>query len=178
MKARRRARAMVLQTLYELDFTDHDPHLALEARLEDRSCQRCGSFITVNEPVCRNSRCKLFNQEQEPRPGPLPDAAETFAHSLVMGVQTYRTYLDSIVGELAPEWPIEQIAAADRNVLRIAIYELLFDPDIPPKVAINEAVELAKMFGSESSPRFVNGVLGSLVSRDRAKIRELLEVAA
>ncbi|MCB0214396.1 MAG: hypothetical protein KDJ52_33965, partial [Anaerolineae bacterium] len=56
--------------------------------------------------------------------------------------------------------------------------ELLFEPDIPPKVAINEAVELAKMFGGESSPRFVNGVLGSLVSRDRAKIRQALNVPA
>jgi N utilization substance protein B len=178
MKARRRARANVLQSLYELDFTDHDPQNALAARLEDRSCQKCGSYITVSDPVCSNSRCKLFNRPQDPRPGPLPEAAESFAHSLVMGVQTYRTYLDSIVGELAPEWPIEQIAAADRNVLRIAIYELLFDPDIPPKVAINEAVELAKMFGSESSPRFVNGVLGTLVSRDRVKMRQMLEVPA
>lgn len=143
MKVRRRARMVVLQTLYELDFTDHDPQAALESRLEER---------------------------------PLPEAAKKFARSLVMGVQTYRTYLDSVVGELAPEWPISQIAAVDRNVLRVAIYELLFEPEIPPKVAINEAVELAKMFGGESSPRFVNGVLGSLVSRDRAKIREALNV--
>ena len=143
MKVRRRARATVLQILYELDFTDHKVTWALEARFEDR---------------------------------PLPEAAEGFARSLATGVQTYRTYLDSLVGDLAPEWPIDQIAAVDRNVLRIAIYELLFDPDIPPKVAINEAVELAKMFGSESSPRFVNGVLGSLVARDRAKIREMLKV--
>ena len=144
MKVRRRARAAVLQVLYELDFTDHKVIPALEARFEDRS---------------------------------LPDAAEAFARSLAMGVQTYRTYLDSIVSNLAPEWPIDQIAAVDRNVLRVAIYELLFEPEIPPKVAINEAVELAKMFGSESSPRFVNGVLGSLVSRDRAKIREMLKVS-
>ena len=145
MKARRRARAAVLQTLYELDFTDHDAKSAIKARFEER---------------------------------PLPESVQDFARSLVLGVQTYRVYLDSVVGELAPEWPIEQIAAVDRNVLRIAIYELLFEPDIPPKVAINEAVELAKMFGGESSPRFVNGVLGSLVSRDRAKIREALNVAA
>ncbi len=143
MKVRRRARAVVLQTLYELDFTDHDARSALVSRFDDRS---------------------------------LPDTAQNFSQKLVMGVQTYRTYLDSVVGELAPEWPIEQIAAVDRNVLRIAIYELLFEPDIPPKVAINEAVELAKMFGGESSPRFVNGVLGSLVARDRAKIRETLKV--
>ncbi|HMQ52103.1 MAG TPA: transcription antitermination factor NusB [Anaerolineae bacterium] len=145
MKVRRRARALVLQALYELDFTDHSAQSAIEARFDDR---------------------------------PLPDAAQGFAQSLVMGVQTYKTYLDSVVGELAPEWPISQIAAVDRNVLRIAIYELLFEPEIPPKVAINEAVELAKMFGGESSPRFVNGVLGSLVSRDRAKIRQALNVPA
>lgn len=145
MKVRRRARAAVLQALYELDFTAHDPQAAVEARFEDR---------------------------------PLPEAARKFANGLVSGVQTYRTYLDSVVGDLAPEWPISQIAAVDRNVLRIAIYELLFEPDIPPKVAINEAVELAKMFGGESSPRFVNGVLGSLVSRDRAKIRQSLNVPA
>jgi N utilization substance protein B len=145
MKVRRRARALVLQTLYEIDFTDHDPKFALTARFEDR---------------------------------PLPETAQSFAQTLVLGVQAYRTYLDSVVGELAPEWPIEQIAAVDRNVLRIAIYELLFEPDIPPKVAINEAVELAKMFGGESSPRFVNGVLGSLVSKDRTKLRETLNVPA
>ncbi len=145
MKVRRHARAYVLQTLYELDFTDHDPKSALRHRFEDR---------------------------------PFPESAQSFAQKLVLGVQTYRTYLDSMVGELAPEWPIEQIAAVDRNVLRIAIYELLFEPDIPPKVAINEAVELAKMFGGESSPRFVNGVLGSLVAKDRAKIRETLKVPA
>ncbi len=144
MRRRRRARAAVLQVLYELDFTDHELRSVLTARFEER---------------------------------PLPEAGETFARSLARGVHVYRTYLDSIVGELAPEWPIEQIAAVDRNVLRVAIYELLFEPDIPPKVAINEAVELAKMFGGESSPRFVNGVLGSLVSRDRVKIRERLKVA-
>ena len=143
MKVRRRARMAVLQTLYELDFADHDPKLALEARFEERD---------------------------------LPESAKRFARSLVVGVQTYRTYLDGVVGELAPEWPISQIAAIDRNVLRIAIYELLFEPDIPPKVAINEAVELAKMFGGESSPRFVNGVLGSLVAKDRSKIRAALNV--
>jgi N utilization substance protein B len=178
MKARRHARALVLQALYELDFTDHDPQLALKARLDDRSCPECGSFVALENPVCQNSHCRLFNHPQEFKSSPLPEATEIFARALVMGVQSYRTYLDSIVGELAPEWPIEQIAAADRNVLRIAIYELLFDPEIPPKVAINEAVELAKMFGSESSPRFVNGVLGSLVSRDRVKIREMLAVPA
>jgi transcription antitermination protein NusB len=145
MKVRRRARAIVLQTLYELDFTDHLPKAAFDARLEEY---------------------------------PLPEPAEAFGRTLTMGVHSYRTYLDGVVSDLAPEWPIDQIAAVDRNILRIAVYELLFEPEIPPKVAINEAVELAKMFGSESSPRFVNGVLGSLVSRDRVKIRETLRAPA
>ena len=143
MKVRRRARAVVLQTLYELDFTNHNLDIALDARFEERI---------------------------------LPEAAQDFTRSLVKGVWTYRDYLDSVVAELAPEWPIDQIAAVDRNVLRIAVYELLFAPETPPKVAINEAVELAKMFGGEGSPRFVNGVLGSLVAKDREKIRKALKV--
>jgi N utilization substance protein B len=86
--------------------------------------------------------------------------------------------LDRVVAELAPEWPVDQIAVIDRNVLRIAIYELLFDSDTPPKVAINEAVELAKMFGSDSSPRFVNGVLGSLATRERERVLATLTLQA
>ena len=109
---------------------------------------------------------------------PLPEEGEAFARELLAGVLQHQVALDELIQRYAPEWPVEQMAVIDRNVLRIAIYELLFDPEIPPKVAINEAVELAKMFGSESSPRFVNGVLGTLVSRDRVKIREMLEVPA
>lgn len=133
MKARRRARAAVLQALYEVDFTNHQPEEAIQARLEEK---------------------------------PLPQSAVEFAHHLTQNVYQRRSHLDEVVGKLAPEWPIDQIAAIDRNVLRIAVYELLFEPDTPPKVAINEAVELAKMFGAESSARFVNGVLGSLATSE------------
>lgn len=178
MKVRRRARAIVLQTLYEVDFIGHNIRGAFEARLDDRSCEKCDSPLAEDELVCKNHRCPLYNKKQKATASLLPEAAQSFAWSLLQGVRNYVTYLDSIVSELAPEWPIDQIAAVDRNVLRIAVYELLFAPDIPPKVAINEAVELAKMFGSESSPRFVNGVLGSLVARDRVKIRQTLEMMA
>ena len=75
-----------------------------------------------------------------------------------------KSALDAIIQRIAPEWPIEQIAPVDCNILRLAAYEILFDEEIPPKVAINEAVELAKAFGSESSSRFVNGVLGTLLA--------------
>ncbi|MBC7257379.1 MAG: transcription antitermination protein NusB, partial [Chloroflexi bacterium] len=78
---------------------------------------------------------------------------------------------------IAPEWPVDQIAPIDRNILRIAAFEILVDHETPPKVAINEAVELAKMFGSDSSSRFVNGVLGTLLA-DRAKYASQLKGAA
>jgi N utilization substance protein B len=88
-----------------------------------------------------------------------------FAGKLVRGVLQHLTAMDELIAFYAPEWPIDQMALIDRNVLRIAIYELAFDDTAPVKVAINEAVELAKLYGSESSARFINGVLGTLVER-------------
>lgn len=102
----------------------------------------------------------------------LPESGVRFAQELVQGVNTHQERLDTLIGRYAPEWPVDQIAIIDRNVLRIAIYELLLRNDTPTKVAINEAVELAKEFGSESSGRFINGVLGSLVSRELASDRQ------
>lgn len=96
---------------------------------------------------------------------PLEQAGEQFLRALVAGVIEHRSHLDDLIHRFAPEWPVNQMAIIDRNVLRIAIYELLFDPDTPLKVAINEAVELAKSFGSDSAPRFVNGVLGTLAAQ-------------
>ncbi len=97
---------------------------------------------------------------------PLPETGALFARDLVQGVSMRREELDQLVGRYAPEWPVDQIAIIDRNILRMAIYEILMRNDTPVKVAINEAVELAKEFGSESSGRFVNGVLGSLVASE------------
>jgi N utilization substance protein B len=96
----------------------------------------------------------------------LPESGEEFVRDLVDGVGEHREKLDQLIGRYAPEWPVEQIAIIDRNILRIAIYEILFGDDTPTKVAINEAVELAKEYGSDSSGRFVNGVLGSLVAKE------------
>lgn len=85
-----------------------------------------------------------------------------FAGRLVAGVATNRAAIDQEITSHAPEWPLEQITTVDRNVLRIGIYELKYDDDIPAKVAINESIELAKTFGGESSGKFVNGVLGTI----------------
>jgi transcription antitermination protein NusB len=85
-----------------------------------------------------------------------------FSEKLVKGVLKNIKTIDKIITKYAPEWPIEQITTVDRNILRIGIFELKFDLDIPSKVAINEAIEIAKTFGGESSGKFVNGVLGSI----------------
>lgn len=136
MKVRRLARAIILQCLYELDYTSHTFEDAFRNRLEEK---------------------------------PLAPTGYEFAHALGKGVSCNRETLDQVTSELAPDWPIDQIATVDRNILRIAVYELLFESDTPQKVAINEAVELAKQFGSDSSPRFVNGVLGSLAAKHNSR---------
>lgn len=93
---------------------------------------------------------------------PLPDNVADFARQIIFGVLPLTSTLDHIIANYAPEWPLDQIAAIDRNILRMALWEFAVYHDTPLKVAINEAVELAKQFGSDSAPRFVNGVLGAL----------------
>lgn len=88
-----------------------------------------------------------------------------FTNQIVFGVWPLIKDLDQFISEQAPEWPLDQVAVIDRNILRIALWEFAVSGISPMKVAINEAVELAKMYGSDSAPRFVNGVLGSLASR-------------
>ena len=94
----------------------------------------------------------------------LSPSAEEFARQLVDGVLENKTEIDKIISTFAPSWPIDQMAIVDKNILRVAIYEMVLGGESPPKVAINEAVELAKSFGSEASPKFVNGVLGSVMT--------------
>ena len=93
-----------------------------------------------------------------------------FVDLLVEGVTKLKDDLDKIVTESAPEWPVDQISLIDMEVLRIAIYELLYIKDIPHKVSINEAVELAKQFGGENSSKFVNGVLGTVYKKFESQI--------
>ena len=93
------------------------------------------------------------------------DHAE-FARQIIFGVLPLTHELDHVIAKYAPEWPLDQIAAIDRNIIRIACWEFAVSRETPVKVAINEAVELAKMYGSESTARFVNGVLGTLVEHE------------
>ncbi|MFC1928011.1 transcription antitermination factor NusB [Chloroflexota bacterium] len=127
--ARRKARAVALQALYEVDSAGH----------------RAEEVLTY-----------LLAEEE------LPEENADFARELVSGVLQNKDKLDKNIQNFAPAWPVEQISIIERNILRLAIFEILLDNKVPVKVAINEAVELAKKFGSDNSSKFVNGVLGSV----------------
>jgi N utilization substance protein B len=113
-------------------------------------------FDLTGHPVGEILETRLADEE-------LDDSLQKFLRSIIVGVVPLITQLDKIVSEHAPEWPLDQVAVIDRNILRIALWEFAVSQMTPVKVAINEAIELAKIYGSDSSSRFVNGVLGSLV---------------
>lgn len=96
--------------------------------------------------------------------GKLPQEALSFVRKLVGGVLQNKSELDALIKKFAPAFPPEHMSTINRNILRLAIFEILFDDKAPFKVAINEAVELAKEFGSDSSPRLINGVLGAITT--------------
>jgi N utilization substance protein B len=145
VKARRRARILALQALYEIDCAGHQPGVVIQSRLNDNVS--------------------------------LSPSAVAFSRRLILGVLRTQSVLDQFIQEYAPEWPVEQMAYIDRNILRIALFEFAVDGSTPVKVAINEAVELAKTFGSDSSPRFINGVLGALVPLKDEVTRAVNEAA-
>lgn len=107
---------------------------------------------------------------------PLSDELSDFARQIIFGVLPRTTDLDQLIAKYAPEWPFDQVAAIDRNILRIALWEFAVFHETPIKVAINEAVELAKEFGSDSAPRFVNGVLGALADHQH-EIQQAIQKA-
>lgn len=107
----------------------------------------------------------------------LDENLQEFVRTIVMGVVPLIEYLDEVVSEHAPEWPLDQVAVIDRNILRIALWEFTVAQITPVKVAINEAIELAKSYGSDSSSRFVNGVLGSLVDHQTEIHNSILKAA-
>lgn len=135
-------RIVALQTLYEQDFR--------------KECN--DKAFVLSDVLARN-----ISRYQDT----IDDKA--FIEQLVSGVDSNQKKIDKVIQPVAPEWPIEQIARMDRVVLRMAVYELLIDETAPPKVVINEAVELAKAFGGENSSKFVNGVLGTILRQKEAK---------
>jgi len=111
--------------------------------------------------------------EQRVAEAGMEDTLADFAHQIIFGVLPLTVVLDEFIAHHAPEWPLDQVATIDRNIIRIALWEFAVYQKTPLKVAINEAVELAKSYGSESTPRFVNGVLGSLANHQNEIIQSL-----
>lgn len=102
---------------------------------------------------------------------PLEEEAAVFMRDLVEGVLGNEEEIDRVIALYAPAWPVAQMALIDRNILRLAIFEILFNNKVPVKVVINEAVELAKMFGGDNTPKFINGVLGTVSAQSGKKRR-------
>jgi len=124
--------------------------------------------------IANHPPADILNQRLEETP--LTDELAEFSRQIIFGVLPLSQELDQIIAKYAPEWPLDQIAAIDRNILRVACWEFAVQGETPVKVAINEAVELAKMYGSDSAPRFINGVLGSLVEHQH-EIKQQLRSA-
>lgn len=98
-------------------------------------------------------------ESSDTRPTPLPPKAKAFAETLIQGVISHRERVDETIVRYAKNYELHRIATVDRNILRLAVYEILHNSEVPPVVAINEAIEIAKTFGTEDSGRFVNGIL-------------------
>jgi len=98
---------------------------------------------------------------------PVDPDTRTFAEALVRGSKQHQSKTDQLITQYAEHWDLERMAVVDRNILRLAVHELLWQPDVPPKVAINEAIELAKKFGTAESSRFINGLLDRILKEHR-----------
>jgi N utilization substance protein B len=168
IEERKRARVVALQALFEIDSVGHAPDVVLYERIEAaaRAARQAQKARTLPAPA--NGAEDAAADEREEELAPLGDTGVKFLLWLVAGVLSYRERLDALIHRFASEWPVEQLAIVDRSVLRMALYELgAKESEAPPKVIINEAVELAKVFGGDSSPRFVNGVLGAALEEAR-----------
>ena len=139
---RHQARMLALQVLYEVEMSGHDARAALR------------NVVAGLAPE---------DDELEADAPAIPPEVEGYVERLVHGTLLHLYRIDPLLSESAPRFATDQTPVVDRNILRLAAYELMYLPEIPPKVAINEAVDLAKHFGGDGSGRFVNGVLGSVL---------------
>ena len=130
-----------------------------DQRRQSRTTALQSLFAVDVRSTWDNPALEWLDEEEE-----LSDVTIEFAQELLRGVSKMHEGLDYVITRYAPAWPVNQLSVIDRNILRLSLFELIYTPRTPKKTSINEAVELAKIFGSESSARFVNGVLGSAMS--------------
>lgn len=163
---RREGREAAIQFLFHLDFHGADAH---QAHLQE---SRADDFPDAD---FWRLRLSLEDPDDPTTPSartPIPPKARAFAESLVRGVCQRITQLDELISKFSRNYQLSRLAAVDRNILRLAVYEILHNAEVPPVVAINEAIELAKQYGSEESGRFVNGVLDRIRAETARPARE------
>jgi N utilization substance protein B len=137
---RRVSREMALQSLYQIQMTHISPQEAIDVIVEEAE---------------NDNESELLIGENE--------VSHEFLYELVEGTCKHKQEIDQILIEYLTGWQIDRLSRIDKEVLRLAIYEMLYRDDIPPRVVVNEAIELAKLFGTEESGKFVNGVLGKMI---------------
>lgn len=150
MSSRRLSRIVAMQSIYEWDFW-----------LVNKDQKKVSLFFS-QEKNDKKALKKIIKKNEEAYSEKIEDK---FIRDLTLGIQDKIKKIDNLITKYAPEWPIPQIAAIDRAILRLAIYELIYT-ETPPKVIIDEAVEIAKQFGGENSSKFINGVLGALYKNE------------
>lgn len=153
------ARVIALQALFEADKRTHKPIDVLQRILDESAVlEEATSYLQrMSEPRAIDAVEKVSKNIK---------MSEAYSREILEGISENLEKIDSLIRRYATEFPIQQLSAVDRNVLRVAIWETLFDNKTPSKVAINEAVEIAKTFGTEASSKFVNGVLGSVLAAE------------
>lgn len=137
---RRLAREMAVQGLYHIDMNEVEPDEAVRAIVDEVNDDNEGGIRQANEPV-----------------------SPAFVLELVEGAHKHRLTIDELLQNYLKGWQIDRLSKVDRQILRLAVFEMLYKEDVPPKVVVNEAIELAKHFGTDESGKFVNGVLGKLI---------------
>jgi N utilization substance protein B len=163
MGTRRKAREHALQILYQLEAsTDPGPPEAVGEDL----IQRGPLLKGVSEARAREA-LSLFADNFEAQ-----DKAQRFIEKIVVGVAANAERINDVIGAHSPKWRVDRMAMVDRNVLRIATWELSEDPEVPTRVIIDEAIEIARRFGSERSAAFVNGVLDAIARDMRRDVGE------
>ena len=141
--------------------------------MKSRTRARCLALQVLYEvDIANHPPAEVFRERLEDTP--LSDDLAEFVRQIVFGVFPLIHELDHVIEKYAPEWPLDQIATIDRNILRLSCWEFAIQNQTPVKVAINEAVEIAKLYGSDSAPRFINGVLGSLAEHQYAIRQQIL----
>ncbi len=156
LKKRRHAREWAVQLLFQLDM---NPAAELEATVKLFWCQLVACRLEEQEDSDDAATADVPQSDEAAMDAVAPEKLRQFAERLVRGVVQHRTAIDEKLAFYTQNWPLHRMGVVDRNVLRLAIYEMFFGGDVPPVVCINEAVDLAKFFSSAESGRFVNGIL-------------------